>query len=95
MTAKLAVRVQPGARRSGLLGLLASGEWKLSVTAPPDAGRANEAVVSLLAELLGVQRRQVSVVRGHASRQKQIEIEGLEHDVAEGRLRARVPKKEA
>ena len=92
MTVKLAVRVQPGARRSGLLERLASGEWKLAVTAPPEDGRANEAVVELLAELLAVKRHQVSVVRGHSSRQKQVEVAGLESDAAESRLQAKIPR---
>jgi hypothetical protein len=88
MTAKLAVRVQPGARRSSLLERLASGEYKLAVTAPPEDGRANEAVVELLAELLSVKRRQVSVARGLSSRIKQIDIEGLETAEAERRMQA-------
>lgn len=88
MTGRLAVRVQPGARRSHLLERLASGEYKLAVTAPPEDGRANEAVVELLADLLAVKRRQVSVARGLSSRIKQIDIEGLETAEAERRLQA-------
>ena len=91
MTARIAVRVQPGARREALLARLASGEWKVAVTSPPAGGRANDAVVELLAELLGVKRRQVSVTRGLSSRAKQIEIEGLEADEAERRLAASLP----
>ena len=86
--ARLSVRVQPGARRVALVGRLESGEWKLAVTAPPEDGRANDAVVELLAELLGVKRRQVSVARGHSSRGKQVEIEGLGDAEAERRLAA-------
>jgi hypothetical protein len=86
--ARLAVRVQPGARRDALVARLASGEWKLAVSAPPEAGRANEAVAELLATLLGVRRRQVSVVRGHASRGKQVDVTGLSGDEAESRLSA-------
>ena len=77
MTSSLTVRVQPGARRSALLAQLASGEWKLAVTAPPEDGRANEAVILLVAGLLGLKRRQVSVARGHSSRSKTLAIEGL------------------
>jgi uncharacterized protein (TIGR00251 family) len=86
--ARLSVRVQPGARRTALAGRLESGEWKLAVSAPPEDGRANDAVVELLAELLGVKRRQVSVARGHSSRGKQVEIEGLSDAEAERRLAA-------
>lgn len=86
MSVRLSVRVQPGARRDALLDRLATGEWKLAVTAPPEAGRANEAVVELMAELLGVKRRQLTVARGASSRSKSIEVDGLDPAVAEARL---------
>ena len=91
--ARLAVRVQPGARREALIGRLESGEWKLAVSAPPEDGRANDAVVELLAELLGVKRRQVSVARGHSSRAKQVEVEGMSAAEAERRLVAALEPK--
>ena len=94
--ARLAVRVQPGARRSALIGRLKSGEWKLAVNALPQDGRANDAVVELLAGLLGVKRRQVSVARGHSSRAKQVEVEGMGVAEAERRLVAALgPQRDA
>lgn len=87
-TARFAVRVQPGARKDALLDRLASGEWKLAVTAPPEGGRANEAVVELVADLLGVKRREVQVARGTSSRAKVIEVTGLDAGEAERRLAA-------
>jgi len=86
--ARIAVRVQPGARRNALVERLANGAWKVAVTAPPEGGRANEAVVELLAGLLGVKRRQVEVARGASSRAKTIDVTGLETDEAERRLTA-------
>lgn len=86
--ARIAVRVHPGARRDALVGRLAGGEWKVAVSAPPEGGRANEAVVELLAELLGVKRRQLVVARGAASRAKTIEVTGLGPGEAERRLAA-------
>ena len=80
--------MQPGARRSALLARLASGEWKVAVSAPPVEGKANEAVVDLMSELLGVKRRQVTVARGTSSRGKQVEVEGLSADEANERLAA-------
>jgi uncharacterized protein YggU (UPF0235/DUF167 family) len=91
--ARLAVRVQPGARRTALAGRLASGEWKLMVNAPPEAGRANEAVIELLAELLGVKARQVSIARGASSRGKQVEVAGLTAGECERRLHAALEKR--
>ena len=86
--ARIAVRVHPGARKDALVDRLASGEWKVAVTAPPEGGRANEAGVELLAELLGVKRRQVVVARGASSRVKSVEVTGLETGEAERRLAA-------
>lgn len=88
MSARFAVKVQPGARRNALTARLDSGEWKLAVTAPPEDGRANEAVMELVATLLGVKRRQVTVTRGHSSRSKTIEVADLETGVVEQRLAA-------
>jgi uncharacterized protein len=86
--ARIPVRVQPGARKDALVDRLATGEWKLAVSAPPEGGRANEAVVELVAGLLDVKRRQVEVARGASSRSKTIEVTGLEAGEAERRLAA-------
>lgn len=79
--AVLAVRVTPRARedRSEGWDLDADGRpfLKLRVTAAPVEGEANAAVEALVARLLGVPRREVSVRRGGASRLKQIRVEGL------------------
>jgi len=83
---KLALRVQPGARRTALMARLASGEWKVAVSAPPADGRANDAVVELVSDLLGVRRSQVTLVRGASARSKVVEVEGLSAAAAEARL---------
>ena len=88
---KLSLRVQPGASRSALLARLANGGWKVAVSAPPVEGRANEAVVELVSELLGVKRRQVRVARGMSSRSKLVEVEGVSAAEAESRLAAALP----
>jgi uncharacterized protein len=82
---RLRVRVSPGARRGGVAGRV--GEvWKLRVTAPAERGRANEAVVRLLAETMDVPRRQVALVSGHSAREKVVELEGVEAAEVERRL---------
>ena len=82
---RLRLRVSPGATRTEIAGR--HGEaWKVRVTAAPERGRANDAVVGLLAERLGVPRASVSVVSGHASRDKVVELRGLGTDEAERRL---------
>lgn len=73
----LKIHVQPGARSTRLRGFRADGALRLGVTAPPEDGRANRAAESLLAGVLGVPASRVAVVRGHASRSKVVEVEGL------------------
>jgi uncharacterized protein (TIGR00251 family) len=84
---RLLVTVTPGASRDEFVGLHGEG-WKVRVAAPPQRGRANDAVVALLAEALGIDRGSVRVVAGHAARKKVIEIEGLGEKEAWRRLEA-------
>jgi uncharacterized protein (TIGR00251 family) len=72
----LSVRAQPGARKIGVKGEQA-GALKLAVTAPPEDGRANQALIELLRELLGVKRSQVALLSGATSRDKKFLIGGL------------------
>ena len=75
MPTRISVRVSPGARRTQVAGRYGDG-WKVRVAAPPDRGRANDALAEHLAELLGVPRRAVRVAAGAASRDKVVEIDG-------------------
>lgn len=74
--ATLAVRAQPGAKRNGVLGERA-GALKIAVTAPPEDGRANAALVEVLRDWLGVKRSQVELVGGHTNRNKSFLIRGV------------------
>ncbi|MPZ22052.1 MAG: hypothetical protein GEU28_00555 [Dehalococcoidia bacterium] len=76
MTARLAVRVTPRARRDSIEGWR-EGVLLIRVKAPPVDGGANEAVVSLVAEALAVRRRDITVGSGSASRRKVLLVEGL------------------
>lgn len=73
---RISVTVSPGAKRTELVGRHGEG-WKARVAAPPEGGRANQALVTLLADKLGVSRDEVSLVAGHGSRRKLVEIDGL------------------
>jgi uncharacterized protein YggU (UPF0235/DUF167 family) len=66
--ATFAVRVTPNARRAGIE--LADGVIRISVTAPPEGGRATEAARTALAEALGVAKTRLALVRGATSRDK-------------------------
>ena len=83
----LRLRIVPGARRSGIVGRHADG-WKVRVAAAPEAGRANEALLRLLARTLGLSRRDLELTRGRASRDKVVTLEGLTRETADGRLAA-------
>ena len=62
---------------------------KVFVTAVPEAGKANEAVVALLADRLRLPKRSVSILRGHSRIRKVLLVEGLAADEVLGRLSAR------
>lgn len=82
---RLTVRVTPRAGRDEIAGI--RGETLLvRVTAPPEGGRANEAVLRLIARALRVPARDVELVRGARSREKAIRIEGLSGAEALARL---------
>jgi uncharacterized protein (TIGR00251 family) len=74
---RFSVRVQPRASRSEVCGSF-NGALRVRLQAPPVDGAANEALVSLLADALGVTRRQVRILAGAASRSKVVEVDGVE-----------------
>lgn len=76
---RFAVRVQPRASRSGIVGEH-GGALKVRLSAPPVDGAANEALVELLAEAFGVPRRAVRVITGLAARGKTVEVDGVGAD---------------
>lgn len=85
----LNVRVQPRASRNRV-GEYRDGALRVSVTAPPRDGRANIALLELLADTLGVAKSRLRIVRGHTARDKVIAVEGLAQPEAERRLAAGV-----
>ena len=56
------------------------------MTAPPEDGKANAAVVRLLADVLGLRPRDVEIVAGHTSRDKTVALTGLDEVEADRRL---------
>lgn len=81
-----AVRLQPKAKKTAIIGEL-QGVLKLAVMAPPIEGRANEACVRYVAELLNVARSSVTIAAGASSRNKVIRIEGLTAEQVRSRLK--------
>jgi uncharacterized protein len=82
---KLTLRVSPGATRAGVVGRHGAA-WKVRVAEPPEGGRANDAVVRLLAETLHVPRRDVEIVSGHGAKEKIVALAGIDRDEIERRL---------
>ena len=87
VSTRLRLRVAPGAARTEIVGRHGDA-WKVRVAAPPADGKANEAVLGLLAERLAVPRRALTIVAGHAARDKLVELDGLDEREAERRLEA-------
>lgn len=81
------VRAQPGARRNGVTGVR-EGELCVAVTAPPDRGRANDAIVKVLAEVIGVPRSRVKILSGETNRHKRVMVDGVAVEGVVAALRA-------
>jgi len=74
--AAFAVRVVPRAKKNEIVGVQGNA-LKVKLTAPPVGGAANEALIVLLVERLGVRRSQVEIVAGLKSRAKMVSVTGL------------------
>jgi uncharacterized protein (TIGR00251 family) len=73
----LHVKVVPGSSRDRVAGRYGEGV-KVQVCAPPEDGRANKAVIAVLARALGVKPAQLAIVRGQAQPRKVVEITGVD-----------------
>ena len=83
----LAVRAQPGAKRTGLTGEH-SGALKVAVTAPAVEGKANQALVEALRDLLNLKRSQIQLLSGETRRDKCVLITGIARADLESRIQA-------
>ena len=86
-SATLSVKVVPGASRDRVVGRYGDAV-KVQVSAPPEGGRANEAVLALLAHALNVRSNQLRLVRGHTQSRKVIQVDGVEQAEVDARLEA-------
>lgn len=75
-TATLRIKVVPGARQDRIVGWLGDA-IKIRTSAPPEAGKANDRVLNLIAGALMVPRSQVKLLRGHANPNKVLQIDGM------------------
>lgn len=70
----LRVKVIPRSAKSEIAGALADGTLKIKIAAPPEKGKANDALIALLAAHYGVPRTSIKIVSGHGSARKLVEI---------------------
>jgi len=82
---RLHLRVVPKAANAGIAGRYGDA-WKVRVRATPERGAANEAVLSLLAQTLSLPRANISLVSGHAARDKIVLVAGITQAEIESRL---------
>jgi hypothetical protein len=76
----LAVRAQPGAKRTAIVGVYGEGDaaqLKIAVHAPPIEGRANAALIEFLADKFAVTKSKVELVSGELSRSKVFLVRGV------------------
>jgi hypothetical protein len=83
--ARIEVKVHPRAKRTAIIGRLGEA-YKLDLNAPPVDGKANEECIRYLAELAGVRRDAVRILRGQTNRNKVVEIDGVTQEGFERRI---------
>jgi len=89
----LKVLVQPRSSRNQLVGLHGD-RLKIQITAPPVDSRANAMVRDLLADVLGIPRQAVEIVRGLTAREKTVHVRGLSLASAQAQLEAAFKKRD-
>ena len=80
----LAIRVQPGASKSGPVGVYGEegAEIKWALFAHPTDGQANKELIQNISKVFGVSKSRVAIVRGESARSKQIFVEGISESSA-------------
>ncbi len=84
--ATFAVKVHPRAKKNAITGVVGEA-LKVSLTAPPVEGRANEACIEFLAGLLKASQSSLTIVAGASSRNKVVRVAGMTAAEVEERLR--------
>lgn len=84
--AALAVRVTPRARKNEISEILEDGTIKIRLTAPPVEGKANQALIEFLSEILDVPARKIEIVAGETGRDKLVTVLDLDADTLNQRI---------
>jgi uncharacterized protein (TIGR00251 family) len=75
--ARILIKAVAGAKRDEIVGRLGD-RLKVRVAAPPEGGKANEAICELIAAAFGVKTRDVRIVAGQSRAEKTVEVEGVD-----------------
>lgn len=89
--ATFTVKIHPRAKKNAVTGIIGD-VLKVSLTAPPVDGKANDACIEFFAKLLKVPRSSVTIAAGQASRNKVIRVNGISADVLRQRLEPALKK---
>lgn len=88
----LAVRAQPGARKTAITGIYGEGadaQLKIAVQSPPIEGRANQALIAFLAEHFNLPKSAVELISGELNRSKVFRLRGISLQTAQNLLKTR------
>jgi uncharacterized protein (TIGR00251 family) len=94
----LAVRAQPGAKKTAIIGVYGDGDLaqlKVAVQAPPIEGRANVALIAFLAEFFSLSRKNVVLTSGELSRSKIFLLRGVARAQAEASISKTIGRADA
>lgn len=89
--AAITVKVTPRAKKTAVAGVMDDGTIKIQVAAPPEAGKANAALVEFLGRILGLPASQIEIVAGHTSERKLISLVGITPADVDAKLMAAKP----
>lgn len=88
--AALTIRVTPRARKTELGGVLEDGTLRIRVAAPPVEGKANQALIAFLADVLGVRKRKIEILAGERGLDKIISVLDMRASEVEKRLKEKL-----
>jgi hypothetical protein len=74
---RIAVKVQPGARKNGITGY-SDSVLRVKIAAPPMEGKANKELIAYFSDILDVRKSAITIEKGQTSRNKLISIEGVD-----------------
>ena len=84
----ISIRVIPRSKKSEISQVLDDGTIKVRLTAPPVDGKANQVLIQLLADVVGVNSSQIDIVSGRKSRDKLVRIYGIDPGAVQSRINA-------